>query len=147
MLIINEEETKKEEVVSEKEETKELTKVEHLISLIKSKPNGKFLIFSNYDDTFTQITDTLDDNKIKYAKLYGSSAHIRLVMKDFDDGMANVLLLNSRHYGSGFNLNKASDIVIFHKLDVNTERQVVGRAQRIGRDCTLNITYLYYKHE
>ena len=40
-----------------------------------------------------------------------------------------------------------TDIIIYHKLDINTETQVIGRAQRYGRKAPLIINYLLYEHE
>jgi hypothetical protein len=41
----------------------------------------------------------------------------------------------------------ASDIVIYHELDVELETQVIGRAQRLGRTEPLNVYYLFNENE
>ena len=68
-------------------------------------------------------------------KIMGSSAHISKTVdkfnKEFDDpDSINVLLLNSQYFGSGLNLQKANDIILFHHMNKDITKQVVGRAQR-----------------
>ena len=45
------------------------------------------------------------------------------------------------------NFENASDIIFVHKMDLSIEKQVIGRAQRIGRKETLNIIYLEHENE
>ena len=56
-------------------------------------------------------------------------------------------MLNAKHYGSGLNLQMTTNIVMFHKMDENTNIQIIGRAQRIGRTSQLIIHKLLYEHE
>jgi hypothetical protein len=56
-------------------------------------------------------------------------------------------MLNAQHYGSGLNLQMATDIIIYHELDIELETQVIGRAQRLGRTTQLNVYYLLNDNE
>jgi hypothetical protein len=131
--------------------TQEYSKIDTLISIIQNKKKGKFLIFSSYYDSFYSIVDRLKIEKISYAKLAGNGHYISKTIERYIKGEISVLLLNARHYGSGLNLQMATDMVIYHKLDRETEQQVIGRAQRVGRDSYhsggLTINHLYYDHE
>jgi SNF2 family DNA or RNA helicase len=59
----------------------------------------------------------------------------------------NLLAINSRFYGSGLNLENTTDIIMFHKFDSEVEKQVIGRAQRMGREKALKVWYLLYDNE
>ena len=48
-------------------------------------------------------------------------------------------MLNAQHYGSGLNLQMATDVIMYHKFNKELEEQVIGRAQRLGRQTSLNI--------
>lgn len=122
-------------------------KIDKVIDIINLCKDGRILIFANYDETLYQIQDKLDLNSIKYGRLYGHSNTIRKRVRDYTSGELKLLLLNSKFYGSGLNLQMTTDIIIFHSLDKSTETQVIGRAQRMGRLTNLNIHYLYYEHE
>jgi hypothetical protein len=58
-----------------------------------------------------------------------------------------VLGLNALNYGSGINLQMATDIIIYHELNIELETQVIGRAQRLGRTSSLNVYYLLNDNE
>ena len=123
------------------------TKNEMLIKIIKDNPNGRFLIFSEYDNTFNNIIDLLTTSNIKYNRLLGSSGRIKNIINDFKNNKINILLLNAKYYGSGLNLQMTSDIIIYHRMNKELEEQLIGRGQRLGRTSRLNIHYLCYENE
>ena len=55
--------------------------------------------------------------------------------------------MNAQHYGSGLNLQMATDIVIYHEMVKELETQVIGRAQRLGRSEPLLVHYLLHENE
>ena len=122
-------------------------KSEELLRIIASKPGGRFLIFSEYDNTFTNILCLLEKHHINYNKLTGSSGRVTNIIKDFKDNRTNVLLLNAKNYGSGLNLQMTTDIIMYHKMSTDLEKQVIGRGQRPGRTEALHVHYLCYENE
>lgn len=117
------------------------------ILLSNRKPGSKFLIFSNYDNSFQNIYNVLTKLNIKYMHLKGNGNVIRCIIDKYRTGDVDVLLVNSRHYGSGLNLENTTDIIMFHKFDTEIEKQVIGRAQRLGRINPLNVWYLLHENE
>lgn len=138
-------------VVEEIDETKmnaAFDKIKNLgILLGNKKPGDKFLIFSNYDNSFYSIYGLLEGLGIKYMQLKGNGNTIKCMVEKYKTGDIDVLLVNSKHYGSGLNLENTTDIVMFHKFDTEIEKQVVGRAHRLGRAMPLNIWYFLYENE
>ena len=122
-------------------------KHEKLISLIQNKPNGKFLVFSQFSNSFNVIIDNLTTHDIPFVKLSGSTGRISNIIDKFSNDKIKVLLLNANHFGSGLNLEMTTDIIIYHKMSAELEEQVIGRGQRLGRTGALHIHYLYYEHE
>ena len=129
------------------EVTHEVTKMDAVIKIIKTKTNGKFLLFSNYDQTFDNLLKEFDNNNIKYSKVMGTIYTINKILARFIAGEIQVLMLNALQYGSGLNLQMATDIIIYHQLTLELETQVIGRAQRIGRILPLTVYYLLFNHE
>ena len=125
------------------------SKVEALFNIMNAKPDGRFLIFTNFDNVFTSETlhDKFTEANITYDYLKGSSGHITHIVNQFNSGKLNVLILNARFLGSGINLQSATDTIIFHKLSKDIEHQVIGRAQRPGRISPLMVNFLYYDNE
>jgi SNF2 family DNA or RNA helicase len=136
--------TEDEDVNKGKKEEKEtkMTKIEKIIDIIKSKPEGKFLVFSDYDNTFYPICDALRDNDIEFVQVKGAIKTREKNLDAFREGDVPVIFLNSTTDGSGINLTESSDIILCHQMDKSTEKQIIGRALRIGRKEPLTVHYI-----
>jgi SNF2 family DNA or RNA helicase len=132
-------------------EEKKLSKYECFEKLLKEKlhTGRKILIFSEYDETFTTVKKILNKYNMNYKQLLGTSNTIQATVTEYKKscGTLSTLLLNARHYGSGLNLENTSDIVIFHQMNSDLEKQVIGRSQRMGRTAPLNIYKLLNQNE
>jgi hypothetical protein len=109
--------------------------------------NAKLLIFSAYENSFTNVIPILQRLNIKSDYLKGNGYQIQATIDRYKNGDVKVLLVNTRQYGSGLNLENTTDIILFHKFDTEIEKQVIGRAQRFGRKQQLNVHYLLYENE
>jgi hypothetical protein len=118
-----------------------------LISIIKKKPKGKFIIFSNYDSTFVNIEQLLKENNITHSRITGTNKTINNTITKYKTREIQVLMLNSMNYGSGLNLEMTTDVIIYHELSLDIEIQVIGRAQRPVRNKSLNVYYLLFENE
>lgn len=133
--------------ISDMKVRKTSTKMDVLVKLLRSKRDGRILLYSNYDATFSNMEDMLRRNNIKYMILRGTGREISKTIERFQSGKINVLLLNAQHYGSGLNLQMATDVIMYHTLSLEMETQVIGRAQRYGRESELNVYKLTYNGE
>ena len=122
-----------------------LTKEETLIELIKNNIDGKYIIFSRVD-SFSKIITELTNNNITYSTLKGHTTHMMNVLNDFKKGKINVILLTTQYAGSGIDISYATDVIILHSMDAD-KQQAIGRAQRVGRTCSLKVHNLCYEHE
>ena len=130
-----------------KKEIKLKEKIDVLIELLNNKPDGKFMIFANYTETFMKIEKMLIENKITYSILKGNASSVNRYIEDFKNGIIKVIMLNARHFGAGMNLQMATDIILYHRFTRELEEQIIGRAQRIGRVGKLNVYYLLHDNE
>jgi hypothetical protein len=124
--------------------------MDKIFELNNNNPVKKYLIFTEYESTLnTKITSILDKWNLKYDRIRGSSVTINKQLEKYKNpnGETNVLLVNSKFFGSGMNLENTSDIIIMHKMQSDIEMQAIGRAQRFGREGELRIWKLYYKNE
>lgn len=123
------------------------TKMEVLISFLKENPQKRTLVFSEFENSFIEIQSEFVKNNITFSKISGSSYRIANIINKFRNCEFQVLLLNASQFGAGLNLQFTDDIIIYHRMAWDLEKQVVGRAQRIGRTCALNINYLCFENE
>lgn len=115
--------------------------------LQKRETHQRVLVFSKYDASFREICKTLEESNIAYKMLKGSGIHIQKLLSEYSEGKHPVLLLNAQYMGAGLNLEMTTDLILYHSLEEDLENQVVGRAQRPGRTCPLNIYQLRYANE
>ena len=113
-----------------------------LTYIANNNPTPRILIFSDYSQTFDKIVKNISKANLQYALLSGVPAHITNVINEFKAGTTNILMLDSRHYGSGLNLQDAEYLILYHRMTSELETQVIGRAQRFGRKKPLKVIYL-----
>jgi SNF2 family DNA or RNA helicase len=125
-----------------------LSKDQTLVSILQNlEPTQKVLLYSNYGQSFLNLKALLHTEQLGYEMLVGTGASIHSKIQRFREGATQLLLLTSANFGTGLNLEMATDIIIYHHLGVDLEKQVIGRAQRCGRTAPLTVTYLKYETE
>ena len=105
------------------------------------------LIFSDFSNSFTDIEKMLYKFNIKYSQVMGHMNTINKMISNFKNDDLDILLLNSEFCASGINLENTTDIVLYHTMNSNRTTQVIGRGQRPGRTCQLNVWKLCYNNE
>lgn len=135
---------KKNEIVNPIEPLK---KVEQLLKLIKDTPNGRFLVFSRYDNPFYTIATDLESLKISVKQVRGNKDVISSTLKSFQKGDTKVLLLNSIQAGAGLNITAATHVILLHAMTHEEEKQILGRAYRLGRTEPLEVIRLLHPDE
>jgi len=126
------------------------TNLELILRLRRAEnKDSKFLIFASFENTFAGLARVLDDVGVEHACLKGNHDVINCVMKRYKDKHSELdaLLVNTKNYGSGLNLENTTDIIMFHKFDSEIEKQVIGRANRMGRAEPLRVWYLLHANE
>jgi hypothetical protein len=126
------------------------TKIEFVEYFIKTKiySECKIIICSNYIRIFNDIKLLLNKYFINYIELDdGNVNSINESIMKYTYGNINVMLLNSNLFGCGLNLQCTTDILFLHKTDITLEKQIIGRAQRMGRKDKLNLWYLMHENE
>ena len=118
---------------------RKMTKIEKVIEVIHNKPDGKFIIFSDYERIFSPICEALIDNNITFIDIKGTSTSRQNSLDNFKNGNITVLFLNSSINAAGINLQEATDIILYHIMSESTINQIIGRANRIGRKSPLSV--------
>ena len=117
------------------------------IENIKDK-DYKVIIFSDYSNIFDNIKLLCTKSDVIYIDLdKGNIKDIDLSVNEYKYGNAKILFSNSTLFGCGMNFENSTHIIFVHKMEKEIEKQVIGRAQRMGRTSTLNIIYLQYDNE
>lgn len=135
------------EIVDPNKPPEPLKKTEQLLELIKNTPNAKFLVFSRYDNPFLQIAQEIEALKVSVKHLRGNKDVIASTLKGFQKGETKVLLLNSIQAGAGLNITAATHVILLHAMTHEEEKQILGRAYRLGRTEPLEVIRLLHNDE
>jgi SNF2 family DNA or RNA helicase len=124
------------------------TKGAALLNLLASSTEDqRYLVFSAHEASFKGLRELLSARGIRCEVLQGTSARVDRLRKQFRDGTVRVLCMNARHVGAGINLEAATHVILYHKMNVELERQVIGRAVRFERADELRVVHLVHEHE
>ena len=119
-----------------------------LLQLIaNSSADQRFLVFSAHEASFKGLREVLASRDIRCEMLQGSSARVERLRSQFRDGSIRVLCMNARHVGAGINLEAATHVVLYHRMNMELERQVIGRAVRFERATELRVIHLTHEEE
>jgi len=129
------------------DEEKPLKKSEALLKLIRENPKGKFLVFSRYDNPFDQIANACASEGITIRQVKGNKDVVNSIINSFESGTTRVLFLNSLYSGAGLNIISASHVILLHSMTSEEQKQIVGRAYRLGRTEELNLVRLIHPGE
>lgn len=123
-------------------------KKDALIRLFQENPTGKFLVFSRYDNPFLQISNELEALGIHGVReVKGAKDVIQHTLNMFQKGDLRCLLLNSTHAGAGLTITAATHVILLHSMNLEEEKQILGRAYRLGRKEPLNVYKLVHPDE
>jgi hypothetical protein len=112
---------------------------------------GSIVLFSQWDDLLNKVGAILRKQGIIAVFCKGNYARRDKVIRDFNDGDIQVIMLSSTNTASGTNLTKASEIIFLDPvygektLRKQTESQAIGRAHRIGQKKQLIVTRFIVK--
>lgn len=115
--------------------------------LSESTADQRFLVFSAHEASFKGLRDMLTERGVRCELLQGTAARVERIRKQFRDGVVRVLCMNARHVGAGLNLEAATHIVLYHRMNTELERQVIGRAVRFERAAELRVLHLVHEQE
>ena len=124
------------------------TKGAALLKLLsESTEDQRLLVFSAHEASFKGLRELLSARGIRCEVLQGSSARVQRLRTQFQEGTVRVLCMNARHVGAGINLEAATHVVLYHRMNVELERQVIGRAIRFERAAALRVVHLVHEEE
>jgi len=140
--------TKGETQIVEAEPEEQLEKKsDALLRIFKENPEGRFLVFGRYDNPFTSIEEGLTALGIRVKQLKGNKDAVASTLRSFQNGEMRCLLLNSHYAGSGLNITAATHVILLHAMTHEEEKQILGRAYRMGRTAPLHFIRLLHLDE
>ena len=136
---------KRSEVVEEPKKLR--SKPKELLHFLKKNPEARVLIFSRYENPFHSLESSFQEAGITHHILKGNKDVIAGIIRAFESGEKRVLFLPTESAAAGMNLVSATHVVLLHAMTPDEEKQVIGRAYRLGRSLPLNVMHLLHEGE
>ena len=118
-------------------------KHEQFLELLEEVVEGgeKALIFSQFTSMLDIFEKDLDEKKIKFIRLDGSTKNRQELVDQFnEDDSIKVFLISLKAGGVGLNLTAASSVFLYDPWwNPMAEQQAIDRAHRIGQKKKVNI--------
>jgi SNF2 family DNA or RNA helicase len=118
-------------------------KIEACLDILNGNNNGKFIIFSSFDNIYYQLFEQIDNLGLKAERIESNLFSLLKTVKNFQEGKTNILFVSNVDLIRGLSLTTTSHLIFYHELPVCELKQVlVHSAQRIGRKTPLKIIHL-----
>jgi len=124
-----------------------LNKQKQLLKFVKENPKARVLVFSRYENPFVALERECSTEGITYHTLRGNKDTIASTIRSFEKGEKRVLFLPTASAGAGLNLVSATHVVLYHAMTPEEEKQLIGRAYRLGRQEPLHVVRLLHEGE
>ena len=116
-------------------------------SKMPGKP--KMLLFSNDDHAIRKVKEELLAGGVMATTLTGHKSSRRKNLSSFIEGDVSVLLLNTSADGAGLDTLQyvTTSIVFYHDVSQALQKQIIGRAFRMGRDDNMRCNIYHLKRK
>ena len=131
------------QALTEEEKMLSKNKTEICMDILSKNRNGKFIIYSSFDNIYYQLFEDLDRLGLKAERIESNLFSLLKTVKNFQEGRTNILFVSNVDLIRGLSLSTTSHLIFFHELPVCELKQVlIHSAQRIGRKDPLKIIHL-----
>lgn len=118
-------------------------KTEYCLDILQKNINGRFIIYSSFDNIYYQLFEEIDRLGLKAERLESNLFSLLKTVKNFQEGHTNILFVSNIDLIRGISLSSTSHLIFFHELPVCELKQIlIHSAQRIGRVQPLKIIHL-----
>ena len=113
------------------------------IDILQNNRNGKFIIYSSFNNIFYQLYDDIDKLGLKAERIDNGLMSLLKIIKNFNNGITNILFISNIDIIRGLSLESTSHLIFYHEPPVYELKQIlIHSGQRIGRQSPLKIIYL-----
>ncbi len=125
---------------------REKTREEILLEILTDK-SKRIIIYAKWPECFDNITKILYKNKLPFIEIKGSAEKRERLLTEFRTGKVSIAFLTSKQDSTGINMVETTDIILYHVMESSDVKQIIGRANRMGRTIPLTVHALICKGE
>jgi len=127
------------------EEVKQLKNKQQIcLELFNKEKEGKFIIFSSFDNIYYELFEEIDRLGLKAERIENNLFSLLKTIKNFREGITNILFISNINLIRGLSMEFATHLIFYHdQLSYELKEILIHSAQRIGRKKPLKILQLH----
>lgn len=130
--------------LSENEILLSRSKIDVCLDIFKNNRNGKFIIYSSFDNIYYQLFEEINRIGLKAERIENNLFLLLKTIRNFKEGRTNIIFVSNINLIRGISFGITSHLIFFHELLVSELKQVlIHSAHRIGRRNALKIIHLH----
>ena len=120
------------------------SKIEICLDILNNNRNGKFIIYSSFNNIFYKLFEEIDKLGLKAERIDNGLFSLIKIVKNFNKGNTNIIFISNIDVIRGLSLESTSHLIFYHDQPVYELKQILIHAgQRIGRQTPLKIIHLH----
>lgn len=120
------------------------SKIEICLDILNNNRNGKFIIYSSFNNIFYKLFEEIDKLGLKAERIDNGLFSLIKIVKNFNKGNTNIIFISNIDVIRGLSLESTSHLIFYHDQPVYELKQILIHAgHRIGRQTPLKIIHLH----
>jgi hypothetical protein len=116
------------------------TKDQIILDIFNNNPLSKVIITSCFSNSFDSTKQLLIENHINYIEIRGTTRTRNKILDDYrNNNQTRAVFITINENAAGIDLIETTDIIFIHNMNDCDQKQIIGRAQRIGRTESLRV--------
>lgn len=127
-----------------------MSKMETCLDLFRTNRDGKFIVYSAFDNIYYQMFEEMDRMGIKAERVESNLFSLLKTIKNFKHGATNVIFVSNMDTIRGLSLDQATHLIFYHELSeayYEPKRILLHSAQRMPRRTPLQVIHLHSEIE
>jgi len=119
-------------------------KQEICLDLFRNEKDGKFIIFSSFDNIYYELFEEIDRLGLKAERIENNLFSLLKTIKNFKEGITNIIFVSNINLIRGLSMECVSHLIFYHdQLSCELKEILIHSAQRIGRRRPLKVLQLH----
>jgi hypothetical protein len=127
-----------------------LSKADTCLGIFRDHPQGKFIVYSAFDNIYYQMFENMDLMGIKSERLESNLFSLLKTVKNYKYGPTQVLFVSNMDTLRGLSLDQTTHLIFYHDLSdsyYEQKRILIHSAQRMPRRTPLQVIHLHSEIE
>jgi hypothetical protein len=118
-------------------------KTEQCLEILQNNKNGRFIIYSSFDNIYYQLFEQIDKIGMKAERIENNLFSMLRTLKNYTEGKTHILFISNVDMIRGLSIHSTTHLIFYHEPSSYESKQIlIHSAQRLGRQTPLSLLHL-----